>query len=160
MADSKVKEVLDTRKIMTGKDGQLFVNDANGNPLFLAEVDTFQAQVSFTNTDIQPVGSYLSYAVPVSYNVTLTMSEVQIRDDVMLAPVYQALKSGEVPYFTFSGKLTNRSGKENRQIFRDCIPDGSLDLMNIQPGDIIKRQWSFRVNQAPELASMIPTERA
>ncbi|MDU5945462.1 MAG: endoglucanase, partial [Paenibacillus macerans] len=38
-----------------------------------------------------------------------------------------------------------------RYIFRDCVPDGSIDLANVQPGEIIQRAWSFRVNTPPEL---------
>ena len=145
---------LDTRKLMTGKDGQLFVTLDGGNQIFLAECDTFQAQMSISNTDYQPVGSFQSFAVPVSYTVTLTMTEAVIRDDVMLKSLYDAIKKGWLPVFEFAGKIKNREGKANRQVFRECIPDGSVDLLNVTPGDIIKRSWSFRVNATPELQEM------
>ena len=145
---------LDTRKLMTGKDGQLFVTLDGGNQIFLAECDTFQAQMSISNTDYQPVGSFQSFAVPVSYTVTLTMTEAVIRDDVMLKTLYDAIKKGWLPVFEFAGKIKNREGKANRQVFRECIPDGSVDLLNVTPGDIIKRSWSFRVNATPELQEM------
>lgn len=41
--------------------------------------------------------------------------------------------------------------QDARYIFRDCVPDGSIDLANVQPGEIIQRAWSFRVNTPPEL---------
>lgn len=144
-------EFLDTRKLMTGKDGQLYITLEDGAQLFLAECDTFSAQLSVSNTDYQPVGSFQTFAVPVSYSVTLTLTEAVIRDDVMLTALYAALKEGYLPIFEFAGKLKNRQGKVNRQVFRECIPDGSVDLMNITPGDIVKRSWSFRVNATPEL---------
>lgn len=142
---------LDTRKLITGKDGQLFITLEDGTQIFLAECDTFQAQMSISNTDYQPVGSFQSFAVPISFSVTLTLSEAVIRDDVMLKALYDAIKNGWLPVFEFAGKLKNREGKASRQIFRECIPDGSVDLLNVSPGDIIKRNWSFRVNATPEL---------
>ena len=47
--------LLDVRKLISGKDGQLFVTTKAGTNLFLAEVDTFQTQLSPTNVDYQPV---------------------------------------------------------------------------------------------------------
>lgn len=146
---------LDVRRLMTGRDGQLYVTGANRRQIFLAEVDSFQAQISFSNADFQPVGSYLGYAVPVSYTVTLTFSEAVIRDDVVLKPIYDALSSGIAPTFEFCGRFKNADGQYNRQVFRDCVPDGSVDLMNLAPGEIVKRQWSFRVNSAPQLQEYI-----
>lgn len=40
---------------------------------------------------------------------------------------------------------------DGRYIFRNCIPDGSIDIVNVQPGEIMQREWSFRVNMPPEL---------
>ncbi|MGI6184103.1 MAG: hypothetical protein ACOYIH_08335 [Candidatus Fimadaptatus sp.] len=149
------ENILDARRLMTGKDGQLFVTGAGREQIFLAEVDAFQAQVNFSNADFQPVGSYLGYAVPVSYSVTLTFSEAVIRDDVVLKPVYDALRMGITPTFEFCGRFRTADGRYDRQVFRECIPDGSVDLMNLSPGDIVKRQWSFRVNSAPQLQEYI-----
>ena len=61
------QSILDTTKLITGKDGQLFVTQKDGTQLFLAEVDTFTAQLSQNNVDYQPVGSALVYAVPTGY---------------------------------------------------------------------------------------------
>ena len=78
------QSILDVRKLITGKDGQLFVTTKAGTNIFLAEVDTFQAQISPANTDYQPVGSALVFAVNTGYSVTLTLTEAVVRDDVML----------------------------------------------------------------------------
>ena len=145
------QSVQDYRQLITGKDGQLFLTLSDNSQLFLAWVDTFQAQLSMNNTDYQPVGSALSYAVPVGYSVTLTLTEAVVRDDVMLKELFDDLAQGYFPTFDFQGKLRRRDGQASRQVFRNCIPDGSIDLMNLQPGDIIKRSWSFRVNAVPEL---------
>lgn len=156
MADNlNPQAILDTRQLMTGKDGQLFVTTSEGTQIFLAEVDTFQAQMNFTNQDVQPVGSAQRFAVPTGYSVTLSFTEMVVRDDVLLKPLFDDLKKGLFPIFNFQGKMRRRDDVEERQIFRDCVPDGNLDLMNLNPGDVIKRQWSFRVNGAPDLQAYL-----
>lgn len=144
---------LDVRKILTGKDGQLYVTPPDkSSPIFLGEVDTFQVQATFNNTDHQPVGSNLVYAINTGYSMVLTMTEVVIRDDVMLDTLIKALQNGYVPFFDFRGKLTRQiDGALQQQVFRNCLPEGTVDLMSISPGSIVKRPWSFRVNAAPEL---------
>lgn len=141
---------IDARNVVTGKNGEVFIGTSKGN-IFLSEADAFQVQLNFTNTDYQPIGSPWSYAVDTAQSATLTITENVIRDDVMLKPLYDDLARGIVPQFSFQGKLTRRDGQVQRQVFRNCIPDGSVDLMNITPGEIIKRPWSFRLNATPEL---------
>ena len=72
------ESILDVRQLITGKDGQLFVTTSDGTQLFLAEVDTFQAQASINNTDYQPVGSSLIFGVTTGYSVTLTLTEAVV----------------------------------------------------------------------------------
>lgn len=144
------QSILDTTKLITGKDGQLFVTQKDGTQLFLAEVDTFTAQLSQNNVDYQPVGSALVYAVPTGYSVTLTLTEAVVRDDVMIEKFLDDIKQGYVPVFDFQGKLRRRDGQSSRHIYKNCLPDGTINLMNLTPGDIIKRNWSFRVNAIPE----------
>ena len=122
------QSLLDVRKLISGKDGRLFVTTKAGTNLFLAEVDTFQTQISPANTDYQPVGSALIYAVNTGYSVTLTLTEAVVRDDVMLTELIADLQNGYFPTF-----------------------DGTIDLQNLNPGEIIKRAWSFRVNATPEI---------
>ena len=158
------QSLLDVRKLITGKDGRLFVTTKKGTNLFLAEVDTFQAQLSPANTDYQPVGSALVYAVNTGYSVTLTLTEAVVRDDVMLTELITDLQNGYFPAFDFQGKMRRRDGQAERVVYRNCVPDGSIDLQNLAPGEIIKRAWSFRVNCTPEIlenfteAEWVPVE--
>ena len=130
-------QTLDVGSLMTGKDGQLFVTGADRNQIFLAEVDSFKAQVSFANADFQPVGSYLGYAVPVSYTVTLTFSEAVIRDDVVLKPLYDALGQGIAPTFEFCGRFRTADGRYNRK-HRPDEPDAGRDSQArmVVPGEL------------------------
>ena len=147
------QSILDTRKVVTGKDGQLFVTNKAGANIFLAEVDTFQAQLTPNNTDYQPVGSSLVFSVNTGYSLGLTLTEVVVRDDVMLGELIQDIQNGYFPGYDFQGKIRRRDGQEERIVYRWCVPDGTIDLQNLTPGEIIKRAWSFRCNATPEMLS-------
>lgn len=54
--------------------------------------------------------------------------------------------------------ITGKDGQSARQVYRNCIPDGSVDLMKLTPSDIIKRSWSFRVNYIPEMMESFTLE--
>ena len=143
--------VLDVRKLITGKDGQLFVTTRAGANIFLAEVDAFTAQLSPNNTDYQPVGSPLVFAVNTGYSITLTLTEAVVRDDIMLQELINDIQAGWFPGFDFQGKMRRRDGQAQRIVYRWCVPDGTVDLQNLTPGEIIKRDWSFRCNATPEM---------
>lgn len=143
--------LLDVRKLISGKDGQLFVTTKAGTNLFLAEVDTFQTQLSPTNVDYQPVGSALIYAVNTGYSVMITLTEAVVRDDIMIKEFIEDVQKGYFPTFDFQGKLRRRDGQTERMVYRNCVPDGTIDLQNLNPGEIVKRAWSFRGNATPEM---------
>lgn len=149
-----MSKILDTRNVLKATNGQIAVT-VGGKSYLLAEVESMQAKVSFTNQDIQPVGSAMSMGIPMGFSVTVSLSEFAVRDDVTLKPIYDAMQTGEVPYFDIACKLTRRDGKVNRQVFRDCIPDADFDLYNLSPGDIVKRATNFRVNRVPDLQEYI-----
>jgi len=146
------QSILDVRNVISGKDGQLYVSDRQtGQNIFLAECNTFQAQLSPANTDYQPVGSALIYSVNTGYSITLTLTEVVVRDDVLLGPLIDDLTQGYFPGYTFVGKLRRRDGQEERIVYNYCIPDSSIDLQNLSPGELVTRAWSFRVNASPSM---------
>ena len=35
------------------------------------------------------------------------------------------------------------------------LPDGTIDIQNMQPGELYKRNWSWVVNQPPEAQSLL-----
>lgn len=144
-----VQEHLDTRKLMTGKDGRLFV-EIDGKQVFLAEVDTFQVNMAVNNVDAQPVGSILVYAVNTGVSYSITYSEMVVRDDIMMKPIQDKIREGKMPTFNFQGGAERWDGQEQRCVFRNCTPDGTLGLLNLTPGEIIKREMSFRINSIPE----------
>ena len=80
----------DPRNILRGYDGELYDGDGN----FLAEVNTWQAQINVTNSDYQAAGNKLTWAVMQSYTVTLTFTETIIRDASLLQKVFAGLQNG------------------------------------------------------------------
>ncbi|MGH2355418.1 MAG: endoglucanase, partial [Chloroflexota bacterium] len=44
---------------------------------------------------------------------------------------------------------------DGRYVFRSCVPDGAIDVANVAPGDVLNRAYSFRVNEPPELQSLL-----
>lgn len=142
---------VDSRKVLTGKGGALY-NDAG---TMLATVETFQTQVNVTNAKYQPLGDMQEHEAPQSYAVTLTFSQVVIEDDEFIQEFMDALKEGTMPVWNFQGLVKGRNGSEQRMNYRSCIPTGTVDLQNLSVGDLIKRAWSFTVNEPPALQKLL-----
>lgn len=143
--------MLDPRKLLPGKNGKLFTGDG----VFLATVNTFQAQININNTDYQPAGSGIVVAVMMGYTITLTFTETVVNDAEVFKKVMDDIRAGKQPNLDFQGVITGHNGSENRESFRNCVPDGAIDLQNVNIGDIITRAWNFRVNEAPNIQSYL-----
>lgn len=142
---------VDSRKVLTGKDGALF-NDAGK---MLATVESFQTQVNVTNAKYQPLGDMQEHEAAQSYAVTLTFSQIVIEDDAFIQEFVEALAKGEMPCWNFQGLVKGRNNSEQRMNYRSCIPTGTIDLQNLTVGDLIKRAWSFTVNEPPALQKLL-----
>lgn len=141
---------LDPTKIIPGKNGKLY--DLAGN--FLSQINTWAAQLSFTNTAYQPAGEGQEVDVMQSYKVSLTFTETLITDD-LLSALLTAVQNGQQPTFNFQGEITRPDGSVGRYVFRFCVPQGNIDIAKVQPGQILDRAWSFTVNDAPDLQSVL-----
>ncbi|WP_199615548.1 endoglucanase [Paenibacillus alkalitolerans] len=94
--------VFDPRNILRGHDGELLDGDGN----FLAEVNTWQAQINFTNTDYQAAGQKITWAIPQSYTVTLTFTETVVKDARLLAKAIAGIQARQPDaIFNFQGVL-------------------------------------------------------
>ena len=146
---------VDVRKVMSGKDGAIF--DDEGNMLVTSE--SFQSQVSITNQTFQPIGSAQERSAMTSYKVTLSISEIIIQDSSFFQMIMEGLKNHKMPTFNFRGMVRSPYDNSEEQIvYRDCVPDGAIDLQNVQPGELCKRTWNFVVNQPPELQSLLQNQ--
>ena len=150
---------LDPRKIVTGANGKLFVGVGDDLPVFLAEANEWSAKLSVSNTDIQPVGSLISYAVSTGITISITLTEIVVRDDVMLEPLITAIRHGIIPWYKLNAKLDRPFDDQEEYItFESCVPDGDIDLINLSPGEIVKRAWSFRGNALPQYQKLFAYE--
>lgn len=144
---------LDITELMTGKDGKLFV-EVNGVNTFLAEINEFKVAMNVNTAEYQGVGSILVGTVPTGVTFDLTYTEAVIRDDVIMAPLLNAIQNGYLPVYNFQGVNTKPDGSsEGRIAFNNAVPNGTIDLMNLTPGDVIKRANSFRLNSIPKMIS-------
>jgi len=142
---------LDTRSVLTGKDGALY----NDQGVMLATVETFQAQANVTNIKYQPLGDAQEHEVFQAFGATLTFTETVIADERFIQELFQGMKTGIMPSWNFQGVIKGRNGSEQRMIYRQCVPSGTVDLQNLSVGDIIKRAWSLFINEAPELQGLL-----
>ena len=94
-----------------------------------------------------------------TYGITLTASQVVIEDDQFIEDLFTFMETQEMPEWSFQGVLQGRNGSEERVVYREVIPSGNIDLQNISTGDVVKRAWSFFVNQAPALQSRLTVDR-
>ena len=137
------------KNLMTGKDGKLFLS-VDDQPVELLEIDTYSVKANYTNLDYQPVGSYQKFSVPGDVSYTLTFTEAVVRDDVIMEPLLAAAKNGKNISFTFRASANKPDGTQQQLTIEAGIPDGEFDLMTLTPGEIIKRNQSYRINSTPE----------
>ena len=142
----------DVRKVMSGKDGALYDEDGN----LLVSIESYQSQVAITNQTYQPLGNAQERSTMTSYRVTLTFSEIVVEDSRFFKMIMDGMKNHRMPVLNFRGMVRSPSDDSEEQIvYRDCVPDGTIDIQNMQPGELYKRSWSWIVNQPPELQSLL-----
>ena len=60
-----------------------------------------------------------------------------------------------MPEWNFSGVLKRNEGEEERVVYRNCVPNGDIDIQNVTPGELVKRSWTFQCNAMPEMQSKL-----
>lgn len=146
----KVNNTLDTTELMTGKDGRLFVETKAGR-FFLAEINTYSVNMNVNTTEKQPVGSILVHRIPTGVTYDLTFTEMVIRDDVIMAPLLESIKNGDIPKYNFSGYAYKPDGQVQQFGFDNCVPNGTFGIQKLTPGEVIEREMSFAINSIPKV---------
>ncbi len=144
-----LNNTLDTREVMTGKDGRLFVQAGDVN-MFLAEINTYSVTMNVNTAEKQPVGSILVHRIPTGVTFDLTFTEMVVRDDLIMKPLLDAIRKGNLPDFNFQGVAVKPDGSEQRITFENAVPNGSFGLQSITPGEVIEREQSFALNKIPQ----------
>jgi len=144
------KDYLDTSELCTGKDGRLYV-EVGGKNYFLAETNEFSVKMTVNSTTYQGAGSMIEGTVPTGVNFKLTYTEAVIRDDLTMGPILAAIQDGSIPIYNFQGVINKPIGVGTEKIaFNNAIPNGEIDLMTVQPGEVIKRAMEFALNSIPK----------
>lgn len=145
---------LNTTELMSGKDGGLFVT-VGDKTTYLAELSGYSVTMNFSSVERQPVGSITIYSVPTGVSYALTCTQMLIRDDVIMEPLLEAVKNGQIPVFHFQTKVEKPDGQEQRIALNNCVPNGNFNLLNITPGEIIEQEMNFTINSRPEYLSKL-----
>jgi hypothetical protein len=146
------RPVVDVRKVMSGKDGAMF--DEKGQ--LMATMENFTAQVAINNATYQPLGDAQEHSTMTSYKVTLTFTEIIVEDSKFFKDLIKGLSQHRMPSYNFRGMMRSPyDGSEEQVVYRDCVPDGTIDIQNMTVGELYKRNWSFIVNRPPDLQSLL-----
>lgn len=157
---------LDPRLPLTGAEGELYTADRQ----FLAAVNRWTLPVNVNNSDYQPSGSKMTVGIHVSHSITMELTETvtRIGDPVLLRQFAEALMAdGDYrPDWTKSfisrlrGDWTLPDGTpvgDQWVIIDNAIPDGTINLIDVRPGDILDRPWRFRINSVPRFHDYLMT---
>ena len=144
---------VDARNVLTGKDGGFYDDEGT----LLADVESFHSQANISNTKYHPLGDAQEHEVNTGFGVTLTFSKTLIRDGAFIRGLFSYFKTGKMPSWNFQGVVEGRNGSQERVVYRDCVPSGTIDIQNLSVGDTIKRAWSMFVNNTPELQNELTT---
>lgn len=141
----------DARRVLSGADGAVFSEDGD----LLASITQFTAAVNITNANFNPLGTLMTTKHVVSYEVTLTINETIIESNQFIQDLYEMMQTGVAVYWTFRCSMKGDNDSEETVIFRDCVPDGTINLMNAQVGELWSREWTLAVNSPPELQKLL-----
>lgn len=147
-------KTLNTTELMTGKDGCLFV-EVNGKNIPLLEVETYSVVMNWNVAEKQYVGNPVVNRIPTGVTFDLTFTESVVRDDTFMEPILEGLRNGKFPVYNFQGLATKPDGQEQRISFNQAVPNGSMGIQNLVPGEVITREMSFGLNEVPRYISSL-----
>jgi len=147
-------QTLNTVELMTGKDGCLMV-EVNGVNTPLLEVANYSVVMNFTTVEKQYVGDPVIKRVPTGVSFDLTFTESVVRDDVFIAPILEQLQEGKFPVYNFQGVANKPDGQEQRITYNNAVPNGTIGLQTLTPGEVIEREMAFALNEVPKFISSL-----
>lgn len=149
-----MRQLLNTTELMSGKDGLLYVQVGNVN-VPMVEVGSYSVVMNWVTTEKQPVGHIVPQTVPTGVSFTLTLTEMVVRDDLLIEPMLKMIKQGKFPVYNFQTMVEKPDGQEQRLALNNAVPNGNFGLVNVTPGEIIEREMNFSLNTVPEFISSI-----
>ena len=136
-------ETMDVSKVIPGWQGELYYEG-----LFLAEVEQFEIKLIPENVELHPIGQPMKKTAITGYACELSFTQIVVKND-MLKTILANIKIGSVG-LDFMGKINNTNNNDTVNL-RKCVPKGDIVLMSAQVNDVMKNQFTFGVNEFPDL---------
>ena len=153
-----IGKTLDTRELMNGTDGCLFIEGPDGVNVPFLELQNYSINANVLGTEMQFVGNPTQQFIQTGYAFTLTVTESVVRDDLIIVPLLKAAKAGKFLHFNFQGLIVKPDGQEQRISLNDVVPNGNMGLQNVTPGEPVSREMNFSINTPPEfITSLVAT---
>lgn len=142
----------DSRHARAGKDGAVFNQDG----VLIASIDTFSAQANFSNAKYSVLGNPQEFETLNTFGISINTSRVLVESDEFLQDIIEFMNNPQqLPEWMFQGTVDGLNGSEERIVYPQCVPTGTIDLQNITVGDVLKRQMNFFCNGRPQINSLL-----
>ena len=128
---------LDTRKVINGTHGSLWINDQE-----ISEVKSFQVKAEFQKEEVKIAGQMATDTKYMGYSVkgSLSLHKVNSR---MIRFISNSIKAGKEPRFTLIGKLADPDADGVERIVVKNVSFDDLTLMDWSVGEISSSEHPF-----------------
>ena len=128
---------LDTRKVINGTHGSLWINDQE-----VSEVKSFQVKAEFQKEEVKIAGQMATDTKYMGYSIkgSLSLHKVNSR---MIHFISDSIKAGKEPRFTLIGKLADPDADGVERIVVKNVSFDDLTLMDWEVGAIGQSEHPF-----------------
>ena len=128
---------LDTRKVINGTHGSLWINDQE-----VSEVKSFQVKAEFQKEEVKIAGQMATDTKYMGYSIkgSLSLHKVNSR---MIKFISDSIKAGKEPRFTLIGKLADPDANGVERIAVKNVSFDDLTLMDWEVGAIGQSEHPF-----------------
>ena len=128
---------LDTRKVINGTHGSLWINDQE-----ISEVKSFQVKAEFQKEEVKIAGQMATDTKYMGYSIkgSLSLHKVNSR---MIKFISDSIKAGKEPRFTLIGKLADPDADGVERIVVKNVSFDDLTLMDWTVGEISSSEHPF-----------------
>ena len=128
---------LDTRKVINGTHGSLWINDQE-----VSEVKSFQVKAEFQKEEVKIAGQMATDTKYMGYSIkgSLSLHKVNSR---MIKFISDSIKAGKEPRFTLIGKLADPDADGVERIAVKNVSFDDLTLMDWEVGNIGSSEHPF-----------------
>ena len=128
---------LDTRKVINGTHGSLWINDQE-----ISEVKSFQVKAEFQKEEVKIAGQMATDTKYMGYSIkgSLALHKVNSR---MIKFISDSIKAGKETRFTLIGKLADPDSDGVERIVVKNVSFDDLTLMDWTVGEISSSEHPF-----------------